>query len=397
MKSKDLIKQELKDNLCQAFQSTDEDAIAVAFTEFAESIQQNVLDEFDRYQQTADTTILAKRGVNQLTAQETKYYQSLINAMKSGDPKQSFAGLDLAFPETVIENILSDIRENHPLLEVINFTNTNILTKILLNKNGSQLAQWGELNDSIKKELRGAIGKIDLTLCKLSAFMPVSKDMLAVGPEWIDAYVRATLSEAIALALETAIINGTGKNEPIGMNRNVSDDVSVTGGVYPKKDKMVVNSLDPISYGAILGKLTKAPNDKKRTVKEVILVVSPSDYFSKIFPATTVRSADGTYSHDVFPYPTRVIQSPAVDDGEAIFGIADKYFMGIGAGTNGGKIEYSDEFKFLDDERVYLIKMYGNGRALDDNAFILADITGLTPAILEVSVTSKEPVSRAKK
>ena len=60
--------------------------------------------------------------------------------------------------------------------------------------------------------------------------------------------------------------------------------------------------------------------------------------------------------------------------------------MGIGAGTNGGKIEYSDEFRFLDDERVYLTKLYGNGRPLDNNAFQLLDITALEAATVEVTV-----------
>lgn len=37
-------------------------------------------------------------------------------------------------------------------------------------------------------------------------------------------------------------------------------------------------------------------------------------------------------------------------------GIAKKYFMGIGAGSS-GKIEYSDEYQFLEDNRVYTTKM----------------------------------------
>lgn len=388
MKSKDLLQQELKDSLVQAFKSENEDAIAQAFAIFADSVQQNVMEEYNAYQKTQDSTILTKRGVHQLTAEETKFYQSIIDAMISSNPKQAITNLDIAFPETVIDNIIADIKTAHPLLNAINFTNTSILTKILINKQGAQLATWGALNSKITEELTGAIGKIDLTICKLSAFMAVSKDMLAAGPTWIDAYVRGTLSEAIALALEISIVDGTGNNEPIGMNRSVADDVTVTGGVYPKKTKIVVNDLGAVSYGAILAKLAKAPNEKTRPIKEVLLIVNPTDYFSKVFPATTVRAADGTYSHDVFPFPTVPIQSPAVAEGEAVFGLADKYFMGIGAGTNGGKVEYSDEFRFLDDERVYLTKMYGNGRALDDNAFILADISGLTPATLEVSVTN---------
>lgn len=396
MKSKDLIQQELKEKLVQAFKSEDENAIAVAFAEFGNSVQQNVLEDFNAYQMAQDSTILAKRGIHQLTSDERKFYQSMIDAMKSANPQQAFTGLNAAYPETVIDNVIADIKATHPLLDAISFTNTTVLTKIIINKQGAQLATWGALNSEITKELSGAIGKIDLTICKLSAFLPISKDMLAVGPEWIDAYVRGVLSEAIALALETAIVNGTGNNEPIGMNRSVADDVTVTGGVYPKKTAIAVADFEPVTFGAILAKLAEAPNGKTRAVSSVLLIVNPSDYFSKVFPATTVRAADGTYSHDVFPYPTTVVQSPAVDAGEAIFGIADKYFMGIGAGTNGGKVEYSDEFRFLDDERVYLTKMYGNGRALDDNAFILADISGIQPATLQVTVKEVKGVVKTK-
>lgn len=388
MRSKDLVKQELKDNLVAAFKSTDENAIAQAFTSFAESIQQNVMDEFNAYQNTTDSAILDKRGVHQLTDKETKFYQGVMTAISSANPQQAFTSLDTAFPETVIDNVIADIKEEHPLLAAINFTNTTLLTKIIVNKQGSQLATWGPLNSAITKELEGSIGKIDLTICKLSAFMPISKDMIAVGPAWVDAYVRGVLSESIALATETAIIDGTGKDEPIGMNRSVAENVTITGGVYPKKVALVVSDFEPVTYGAIAGKLAKGPNGKTRPVSKILLIVNPLDYFTRVFPATTVRAVDGSYSHDVFPFPTLVIQSPAVDSGEAIFGLADKYFMGIGAGTNGGKVEYSDEFRFLDDERVYLTKLYGNGRPLDDNAFVLADITGLLPASLEVSVTN---------
>ncbi len=386
MKSKDILKQELMANLSTAMKSEDDGAIAQAFTEFADSVQQNVLEEFKAYQQTADSTILAKRGVHQLTAKEKDFYQNVINAMRSTDIRQAFSGLDTAFPQTIIDNVIEDIKAQHPLLAVINFMNTTALTKIIVNKKGIQLAKWGVLGSAIAKELEGAIGKIDLTLCKLSAFMPISKDMLAVGSEWIDAYVRGTLSEAIALALETAIISGTGNNEPIGMDRDVSDNVTVTGGVYPQKEAIVIKDLSPKTYGSLLKKIAMGPNDKARAINSVILVVNPFDYFEKVMPATTVRATDGTYTNNVFPFPTNPIQSSAIEAGKALIGIPERYFMGIGAGTNGGKIEYSDEFRFLDDERVYLTKLYGNGRPLDNNAFLLLDITALESATVEVTV-----------
>lgn len=390
MRSKDLVQQELKDALALAFKSTDENAIAQAFSSFAEGIQQSVLDDVKVFQQTADVSILAKRGVHQLTAQENKFYQGVITAMKSDNPQQAFIGLDVAFPETIIDNVIEDIKAAHPLLAAITFTNTSTLTKFIVNKTGAQLAIWGALNSKITEELSGAIGSIDLTMCKLSAFMPIAKDMIAAGPTWVDAYVRATLSEAIALGSETAIVTGTGKDMPIGMDRYVADDVTITGGVYPKKTAIAISDLEVGTYGALLGVLSVGPNSKTRPVDEVILVCNPTDYFTKIMPATTIRGVDGRYVNDVFPFPTKVIQSSAISAGSAIIGLAKKYFMGIGAGGNGGKIDFSDEFKFLDDERVYLTKMYGNGRALDNNAFLLLDVVNMTPAQLKVVVTNYE-------
>lgn len=376
MRSKDLIQQELKGNLSAAFKSENPDDITRAFTDFAESVQQSVLEECSIYHNKPSA----------LKANEEKFYQSIIGAMQSSNPRQAFDGLDNALPESIIDKVIEDIKTAHPLLDAINFTNTNALTKIIVNKQGIQLATWDALNSEITKELSGAIGRIDLNLCKLSSYIPISKDMLALGPVWIDAYVRNILAESIALALETAIIDGTGNKEPVGMNRSVADDAAVTGGVYPKKEKVVVTKLDPVSYGTILSKLSDAPNGRTRVFDNIIFVVNPKDYYTKIMPSSIKLIPDGTYKNNIFPFPTTVIQSSGMPVGEAVFGLADKYFMGIGAGTNGGKIEYSDEYKFLEDERVYLTKLYGNGRALDDNAFILADISTLQPLVQEISI-----------
>lgn len=389
MKSKDLIQQELKEKLEQAFKSEDEDAVAKAFAEFAESVRQNVMEDYTAYQRTQDNSILAKRGMHPLTSKETKFYEAIIGAMKSGDPKQAFTGIDTAFPQTIIDDVIEDIKTDHPLLSAINFQNTATLTKIIVNKQGVQFAVWGQLSSAIADELSGAIGSINLTLCKLSAFMPISKDMLDVGPEWMDAYVRETLSESTALALEAAIVDGSGNNEPIGMDRDVSDGVTVSGGVYPKKTALVITDLSPITYGSILDNLATTPTGKTRAISNVLFIVNPRDYFTKVMPATTKLLPDGTYKNNIFPFPTTLIQSVGVPQGQAIMGIAEKYFMGIGAGTNGGKIEYSDEVKFLDDERVYLIKLYGNGRALDNNAFELLDISGLQPLQDKVTVNNE--------
>lgn len=388
MLSKDVLRQQLTEKFGAAMQSDNQEDMINAFVEFATGVQQEVLDDFKAYQLTQDKEILQKRGIHQLTQKETKFYQSWIDAAKASNPRQAITNLDIAVPETVIDNVMVDMRAEHPLLEMIDFQNMTALTKMLMNKKGIQLAKWGTIGSAITKELEGAIGKLDLSLNKLTAFMPVAKDMLLVGPQWVDAYVRAVLSEAVAYGLEEGIINGTGKDMPIGMNRDIHEGVSVSGGVYPKKTSVPIKDLSPKTFGTLLATLAKDPIDEKkaRTISDLVLIVNPFDYYKKVMPATTIQLQDGTYKNNVLPYPTTIVQSTQVAEGEAILGLAKKYAMGIGTGSKEGKIEYSDEYKFLEDERYYIIKLIGNGQALDDNAFILLNISGLEDLTYNVTV-----------
>lgn len=348
-----------------------------------EEIRADYTQAIENAQTQMDNNVLAARGTRCLTAEEKSYYTDLISAMGSRNPKQAVSNLDKALPETVINAVFEDLKSDHPLLSKINFIPSNGAARILMNANTEELAVWGPLCAEIVTELTAGLKEVDATLYKLSAFLPVCKAMLELGPEWIDRFVRETLYEAFANGLEAGIIDGTGKNQPIGMTRNVSSTASVVDGVYPKKDAIAVDSLDTITIGSLLGDMAVTESGKARKIENVILIVNPADYYTKVMPATTVMAPDGTYRNDVLPYPIEVIQSGAVSEGEAVIGLAGRYFATAGT-AKGGRIEYSDEYRFLEDERVYLVKGYANGLPMDNNAFQLLDISDLAPAYLKV-------------
>ncbi len=390
MKNKDTLVQEkekILQKMNEAIEKNDTEAFATAFEELSQNIQDRILNEVEQMRQANDVAILNGRGVRQLTSDEMKYYQAVIEAMRSSNPKQALTDLTVTMPKTIIDRVFEDLTEQHPLLEEIDFQDTSGLIEMYLNTDETQLASWGSLTGKISKELSSGFKLVSVSLKKLSAFLPVCKAMLDLGPAWLDQYVRTILTEAIYNGLEKGIIAGTGKDEPIGMMKKVGADVSVTGGVYPDKDATKVVNFDSKTYGELIAKLVKTPNGKTRTVDHVIMVVNPSDYFQKVMPGTTIMSPTGTYTNNVLPYPTVIIQSTQVPEGKAVFGLGKKYFMGIGTAKS-GKIEYSDEYHFLDDERVYLTKLYGHGEPVDNNAFLVLDITALEPAILKVKVES---------
>jgi hypothetical protein len=367
-----------------AINKNDAVSFQAAFVELCDKIQENVIEQARGIVEEADQKILSERGVRQLTSKEKNYYQKLIEAMKSASPKQAVENLDVVMPYTVVDKVFEDLKANHPLLSKIQFTSVTGLTKMMMNTNGYQKAAWGKLCAEIVKELTSGFKEVDVTLSKLSAFLPVCKAMLDLGPEWLDKYVRQVLYEALANGLEDGIINGTGKDMPIGMMKQVGDSVTITGGVYPDKAPVKVTKFDNIQLGKLASILAINDKGQARVVDTLILVVNPSDYFSKILPATQYPAPGGGYV-SALPFPIDIIQSPAVPVGKAVFGMAKLYFMGSGI-ENNGRILYSDDYHFLEDERVYLIKMYGHGFAMDDNAFIVLDITRLQPVYYKVEV-----------
>lgn len=387
MKNKDFLQQKRKAfaaSLKAAFDEKDEAKMLSAFETYADDIQQSLLEAAQEVSQTADSAILARRGLRQLTSVEQKFYSNFSEAMKSPDPKQALSGAEVTIPQTVIDTVLTDIESNHPLLAAFNIQNTFGAVKWIYSDDTQQLAQWGALTSEITKELSENIHAIDFGTNKLSAFIPVPKDLIDLAPSYLDAYVRRILADALAYGLEYGFIRGSGKDEPIGVIKDLKG--SVLEGVYSDKSKVALKSFSVKDYCGVVSKLSKKSSGKSRVVSSVDLIVNPTDYIEKVIPATTVLATDGTYKGNIFPFPTKVYQSEMVEQGTAVLGLINRYVPCLSTGKE-GKVEYSDQYQFLEDNRVYLIKLYGTGRAKDNNDFVYLDISALEP--LELSVTLK--------
>ncbi len=369
-----------------AMKSGDEEAVKQAWQQFHDSVVQTIAADYEMAEN--DTRVLAQRGYRQLTSKEREFYEKLIKAGQSADPKQAFTDLlttDNGMPETIIEDVFRDLTQEHPLLNRINFRNVKYLTQWLLNDHTVQTAAWGPINSEITKEIESSFKTLELKLYKLTAFTVIPLDMLALGPVYLDSYIRTILREALYVALEKVVVSGSGVNEPIGLDRDISSDgveMNTKTG-YPRKTAVKIKSFMPAEYGTVLAGLAVSETGRMRSFDKVTLVCNMVDYLTKIMPATTVLNASGAFNCDLFPFPTEVVRSVQVNTGEAILFLPEEYFMGIG-GAKEGVIEYSDEYKFLEDTRTYKIKLHGTGRAYDNTVAILLDISELDPAYITV-------------
>lgn len=356
---------EIQNEMKAAIENGNSEGFVQAQVKLAKNIETRILQEATqtRNDDINDTSVMVQRGLNPLTVEEKKYYNEVIGA-------EGFAGVETLMPPTVFDRVFEDLRANRPLLAEIDFVNTTATTEWITRNSDTEGAWWGSLTSEITKKLEATFKKEKTELFKLSAYVPVAKAMLDLGPAWLDRFVREILFESLAIALELAIVKGTGKEQPIGMIKDLKG--SVVEGVYPDKTATALNDLKPATLGAsIMAPLTK---NGTKTVTSILMVVNPLDYWEKIFAQTTFLTADKSYVYGVLPIPAKVVQSVAVPKGTLIAGRAKDYFMGVGSAQ---KIEYSDHYKFLEDERTYIAKQYANGHPLDNDSFLVFNISGM--------------------
>ena len=347
-----LTKTSAASQIVAAMNSGDQNEMMQAWELFGEEVADNIRRDFEQFRETKDNSVLAQRGYRVLTSAEQAWYKNVSAALKSSKTKQAFIDIlksddkDDLMPETIIDDVLRYLVETRPLLSKIRFQNAGYSTKWIINDNSVQRGGWGEIDAKIIQEIKGSLKVIDIHQAKYSAFCVVPLDILDMGPQFLDAFVRATMAEALGLGLEEAIVKGTGISMPIGM--------------------------------------MKEPNGKQRTFDKVAMLCNMTDYLTKIMPATTVLSTTGQgYVNNLFPFPTEVIPCNAVPDGKAVLGILGDYTLAVG-GSRNGNIEFDDSIGFLDDTRTFKLIQHAAGRAYDNPSFIVLDISALDPAYITV-------------
>lgn len=377
MKNLDVIKNmdELRLNLFNSLQADDVKAQEEAFMNFADGLQNAIMEQAKAEisnQNTAyvDEQILINRGtLKPLTSEEKKYFNAVIE-------RKGLDNVDQAFPKTIIQDIYRYLKEEHPLLSKIDMQNTEVLAQYIVGRPTKAKAFWGKICEDIKQMILDGFDVIDIKSSRLSGFVPVCKGMLELGPDWLANYVITFIQEIMSASLELAIVQGTGKEQPIGMIKKLS---GATDSVYPDKDKVTLADFKPKSLAGIRAGLAKAKTD----TGNVVIVVNPLTYWEKVFPNLAYQTVNGTWVLDKLPTGEEIIKTYACPENVLIFGDLQNYFLGVASDV---RIDKYTETLAIEDMDLYIAKFYGYGLAKDKNAFFVADVStvdGATVATLE--------------
>jgi len=367
--------QELNDAPAEEKSAKIIEAIQLAVNESQKEIVERYQREFTEVQ--ANKESFAKYGLRNLNSEE----KAFIDKLK--DPKQlavfSTNDQDEVIPTSITNYIFEDLRQEHQFLKYVKWVPAGVKKWILSEASGK--ATWGKLDAKITSEITAALSEIDIEANKLSAFAFIPKGILDLGYEWIERYIREVLLEVNEDGLEEGFITGDGDGAPIGLLKKLSGAVD---GVYPDRTAEVIEDFSIKSLGTHFYTLT---NSGKRKVGKVLMIANPADAFTKVAEAATYLNANGEHKK-VFPYDIEVIQSVHVPVNKVILYLPYTYVGGVAKQG----ISFSDHYQFLEDNRVYKVVTYGNGRLVKENQAVVLDITNVKPMSFNVKLISDEEI-----
>lgn len=366
-------------NMYEALKTDDEQAQQKAFEDYsvalADSMNAKVANEISKYENgRLDDTVMAKRANRfQLTSDEKKFFAEAVE-------KQTVDGLDEVFPRTIIETIMEDLSQEHPVLSAIDTRYTEAAIKYIYADHAEATAFWDVIPADIRQILISSFKSLDMNVAKLSGFIALPKGYFKLGPKWLAQYVTTFLREVMSATLEVAVINGDGKLKPIGLMRKLSGAVD---GVYPEKTAVAITELTPKSLGGPRALLAK----EKMLNGQISFVANPVTLETKINPNLFFQNAtDGSWKKLPLPNGEQIVPSYAVPEGKAIVGNLKNYLLAVAGDV---EIKKYEETLAIEDMDLYIAKMFSNGLAKNPNAFVVLDVSG----IQGVTVPNADPVA----
>ncbi|PGK25575.1 phage major capsid protein [Bacillus cereus] len=349
-------------------ESTEQEQTA-AFEGFFDAMQTDVISTVRNQlnDEMLDRSILQQRGQNVLTAAETKFFNTVVQegGFKDGS----------ILPVTTQERVFEDLVKEHPLLDALGLQDLGAVTKFIYS-DATKAYAWGELFGEIRGQVNAAFREEKIGQLKLTAFAAIPNDMLDLGPEWVERYVRTLLVESYSVGLEFGFVNGGGSvaHQPVGLIKDVN---ATTGAVTDKKSSGTL-TFAPSQFGEVVaGELyevvkalsTDAKGKSRKVLNNIVMVVNPVDSIG-VQARNTIQTSTGQWVM-ALPYNIQTVESEEVPVGKALFFVKGQYLAAIAGGY---KFKKFDQTLAIEDAMLYTIKQFANGKPKDNKAALVYDL-----------------------
>ena len=288
-------------------------------------------------------------AINYLQREEVRdFYGKVREAVLN---KRALTGTDLVIPQTVLDRIQPLISDYSNLYREVDVIQLNGTARAIVDGARPE-AIWMEMCDPVE-ELAGAFEAVELDGFKVGGFIPVCNAILEDSMLDLASYVERTIAEAIAKAIDKAIMNGTGTKQPEGIVPNIVVGNKTTGETLAE----ILPSLGLVDTG-------------EDQVGEIIAVMQRKTYYEKILPQTIATTDTGKQVVQGVNDPNiaglRVVFSNYAPANKIILGDFKQYVLGERKGIT---LASSTDVRFIEDQTVFKGTARYDGKPVKATAF----------------------------
>ena len=353
---------ELKQKAITMLNESEDKAAAIAdvVDMFASEKNKDLIEEIQAQaiKANSDSDYASKLGLRVLSKEEESFYE------KFKDIKQAITGAQIdLIPTSIVDLTLENVKATEPVLKLITFTPAGVKRWITAERTGAY--SWSGLTEELKGALSANVKGLVTDLGKLDAYLIIPKAIRELSYQFIDKYFMAILSEALRDGIAYGYLQGTGKEQPIGIYKQI--DKTNEDGTH--QDKTVNTDLTKFTPKGLAPAKVYLSNKGKRLVNKIYVICNPEDEANYVAPA--IYDAEGNLVSSF--KNIEVIPCTENPKGKAALTLEGKYTMGI----TEVKINEYKETLATDDADLIVGKVYANGRATADNVAYIFDVTKL--------------------
>lgn len=333
---------------------------------------------FAKFTQQRRAEILAADGVQEF----------LERAREFKARKQSVTGAELLIPETILGIVRENIGAYSKLINKVGFASV---------RGTSRIPIAGSFPEAIWTEMTGAINEMNIDFSaieadgyKVAGFFAVPNSTLEDDAGELLAFMLEALSASIGIAIDKAIVFGTGKKMPLGFVSRLaqtekpgdwSNDAPVWNDLHESNIKKYdLGALSGKEFFAALMEAFAIPTPKYNSAdSKAIWVMNRKTHLDLIAKTIEFNSAAALVAQQNNTMPIvggEIIELEFMADYDIAGGFGVQYKL---IERGGSSINSSEHVKFIQEQTVMKVTARYDGMPVIAEAFILFNYRNIAP------------------
>lgn len=268
-----------------------------------------------------------------------------------------------AVPTTTLNKIEEMLRQTSALYNLVDVLNIPGYLSIPVEDTVNDASWVAEGKNST--DVNDKLKSVNFAAYKLIRTISITAEVSKMTVSAFEGWIVKKITNRMAMAIENAILNGTGNGQPKGiLTETITTLESANAGVFNYED--ICDIMANLKAGYKKGSAFVV---NTQTLWKDIATIKVGD--NLVF----VPDATGEYSGRIFGKP--VIEDEFIGEGQILYGLFDKYTINWNENVN---VTSDDSAEFRSGNRVYRGMALVDGKTVNTEAFVLMKKKASTPS-----------------